>query len=173
MAPPQDAPAGPGNPGPAIPGPAIPSPAIYVDADACPVKAEVLKVAERHGTAVVLVSNSGMRTRAHPLVRNVMVSDASDAADDWIAAHIGPGDIAVTADIPLAARCLEKGAQVIGPDGRPFTAESIGGALAARELNRHLRETGAMSGGNAPFSARDRARFLDALDKALRARPAS
>lgn len=142
-------------------------PAIYVDADACPVKAEVLKVAERHGCEVFLVSNAGMRTRAHPLVRNIMVSDAADAADDWIADHIGIGDIAVTADIPLAARCLEKGARVLGHDGRAFTQETIGSALASRELNRHLRETGAMGGGNAPFSPRDRSRFLDALHKAL------
>lgn len=140
---------------------------IYVDADACPVKAEVLKVAERHATPVVFVSNSGMRTRAHPLVTNIMVSDAADAADDWIAENIAPGDIAVTADIPLAARCLEKGARALGPDGRRFTADNIGGALAARELNRHLRETGEMGGGNAAFSPRDRSRFLDALHTSL------
>lgn len=142
--------------------------AVYVDADACPVKAEIVKVAERHAATVYLVSNSGMRTRAHPLVRNVMVGDAADAADDWIAAHIAPGDVAVTADIPLAARCLEKGAYAIGPDGRAFTAQTIGSALAARELNRHLRELGETGGGGAPFSPRDRSRFLEGLDRALR-----
>jgi len=141
---------------------------IYIDADACPVKAEAVRVAERHGVVLYLVSNSGMRTHNHPLVRNILVSDTADAADDWIAAAIGAGDIAVTADIPLAARCLEKGAQALAPDGRPFTPQTIGAALATRALNQHLRETGVRAGGAARFGAQDRSRFIDALEHAIR-----
>ncbi|WP_027839906.1 YaiI/YqxD family protein [Pyruvatibacter mobilis] len=141
---------------------------IYIDGDACPVKSEAISVAERHTLPVFLVSNSGMRTGNHPLVKNIMVSDGADAADDWIAEEISAGDIAITADIPLADRCLKKDAHVIGPDGRAFTHQNIGSALAARELNRHLRETGVMTGGNAQFSKTDRSRFMNALDQLIR-----
>jgi len=141
---------------------------IYIDGDACPVKAEIISIAERHKLPVFLVSNSGMRTGNHPLVTNILVADGADAADDWIAEEIGPGDIAVTADIPLADRCLKKQARVLGPDGRAFTPQNIGSALAARELNRHLRETGMMTGGNAQFSKSDRSRFMNQLDQLIR-----
>ncbi len=142
---------------------------IYVDADACPVKGEVLRVAERHGLTVHMVSNSGMRPTGSPLVRPVVVPEGPDAADDWIADHIGPGDIAITSDIPLAARCLEKDAQALGPTGKPFTKNSIGMALAMRDLHAHLRETGEMSGGGRSFSKRDRSDFLQALEVAVQA----
>ncbi len=141
---------------------------VYIDGDACPVKAETIRVAERHALQVYLVSNSGMRTGNNPFVKNIMVAEGADAADDWIAEHVGTGDIAITADIPLAARCLEKGAQVVGPDGRPFTNENIGSALASRELNRHLRESGVMTGGNAEFSKGDRSRFMNQLEQMIR-----
>jgi len=144
------------------------SPEIYVDADACPVKAEVLRVAERHGLKVLMVGNSWMRMAAdNPLVNSVVVPEELDAADDWIAAHIGPGDIAVTADIPLAARCLEAGAQALGHTGKPFTEASIGNALAMRDLMAHLRDTGEISGGGPAFSKQDRSRFRSALETAV------
>ena len=142
---------------------------IYVDADACPVKGEVLRVAERHGVLVHMVSNSGFNTRGNPLIRSVMVSDAPDAADDWIAEHIQTGDVAVTADIPLADRCLKAGAAAIGPTGRAFTPENIGNALATRDLLAHLRETGESKGHNPSFTSQDRTRFLQALETVLRA----
>lgn len=141
---------------------------LFIDGDACPVKAETIRIAERHSLKVFLVSNSGMRTGNHPLVQNILVSDGADAADDWIAEQIGDGDIAITADIPLAARCLEKSAQVLGSDGRAFTPQNIGSALASRELNRHLRETGVMTGGNAQFSKADRSRFMNELERMIR-----
>lgn len=137
---------------------------IYVDGDACPVKGEVLRVAERHGVLVHMVSNSGFNTRGNPLIRSVMVPDTPDAADDWIAAHIGAGDIAITADIPLADRCLKAGAAALGPSGRAFTAENIGNALATRDLLAHLRETGESKGHNPSFTPQDRNRFLQALE---------
>ncbi len=143
-------------------------PEIFVDADACPVKQEVLRVAERHGLTVHLVSNRWHRGADHPLVRRVVVSDTPDAADDWIAAHIGPDDIAVTADIQLAARCLERQARVLGPGGRPFTRDSIGMALALRDITAHLRDIGEIGGGSPPFSKRDRSRFLSALEETVR-----
>ena len=142
---------------------------IYVDADACPVKEETVRVAERHGLTVHIVSNSGVRGPDHPLVRRVLVPGSPDAADDWIAERIGPGDICVTQDIPLAARCLEKGAKAIGPTGRPFTESSIGMALAMRDLARHRRELGETTGGPAPFGKRDRSAFLQALENAVQA----
>ena len=143
---------------------------IFVDGDACPVKDEVLRVAERHGVQVHLVGNSWLRAGgAHPLIHRVVVDEVLDAADDWIAEHIGPGDIAITADIPLAARCLEKGARVIGHTGQPFTEAGIGNALAMRELMAHLRDTGEVRGGGPPFSARDRSNFLQALENAVQA----
>jgi uncharacterized protein YaiI (UPF0178 family) len=140
---------------------------IYVDADACPVKDEVVRVAGRHGLATTFVANFGLRPSRDPMIRNVVVSQGADAADDWIVEHVAAGDIVVTADIPLARRALEKGAVVLGPTGRPFTQSSIGMALAMRELNQHLRETGESRGLNASFSARDRSAFLQALDEAV------
>jgi uncharacterized protein YaiI (UPF0178 family) len=143
-------------------------PAIYVDADACPVKEEVVRVAERHGLVVTFVSNGGLRPSRDPMIRNVVVSKGADAADDWIVETAGPGDVAVTADIPLAARLVAKGVHVLGPTGRPFTPETIGMAVAMRDLRQHLRETGESKGYNASFSPRDRSAFLSALDQAVR-----
>lgn len=140
-------------------------PEIFVDADACPVKDEVLRVAERHGVVVTMVANFGLRPSRDPMVRHVMVPQGADAADDWIVEHANASDIVVTSDIPLARRALEKGAHVLGPTGRPFTEQSIGMALAMRELNQHLRETGESKGYNAGFTARDRSNFLQALDE--------
>jgi hypothetical protein len=138
---------------------------IFVDGDACPVKAEVERVAERHGLKVVIVSNGGLRPSRHPLVRHVTVAAGADAADDWIVENAGDRDIVVTADIPLADRALKKGARVLGPAGKPFTADGIGTALGMRELQRHLRELS--PGGqthHAGFSKQDRSRFLNALE---------
>lgn len=140
---------------------------IYVDADACPVKDEVLRVAERHGLPVYIVSNSGMRPTGHPLVRPVVVTEGPDAADDWIVEHIAPGDICVTSDIPLASRCLKQSARAIRPDGTPFTEQSIGMALAMRDLMKNLRETGDVRGGNAAFGKADRSRFLRELEQLI------
>ncbi|WP_332715766.1 YaiI/YqxD family protein [Pelagibacterium mangrovi] len=140
---------------------------IYVDADACPVKAEVIRVAERHGVVVTFVANFGLRPSRDPMIRNVMVPQGADAADDWIVEHVAAGDIVVTADIPLASRALEKGAHVLGPTGRPFTSDSIGMALAMRDLNQHLRETGESKGYNKEYTSRDRSSFLQALDELL------
>jgi len=145
-----------------------PSPAIYVDADACPVKDEAVRVAERHGLVIHFVSNSFMRLPEGPLIRRMVVAEGADAADDWIVEHITARDIVVTADIPLAARSLKKGAQVIGPTGKPFTETGIGMALAMRELSAHLRETGESKGYNASFTKQDRSRFLEALELAVR-----
>jgi uncharacterized protein YaiI (UPF0178 family) len=143
------------------------NPILYVDADACPVKDEAVRVAERHNLPIHFVSNSWMGLPESPLVNRVVVSDSADAADDWIAERIGARDIAVTADIPLAARCLKRGAQAIGPTGKPFTQEGIGMALAVRELSSHLRETGESKGYNAGFTRADRSRFLQALEEAV------
>lgn len=143
-------------------------PTLFVDADACPVKAEVLRVAERHGVEVVMVSNGGLRPSRDPMVRHVVVGKGFDAADDWIAENAASNDVVVTADVPLAGRAVEKGALALGPTGREFTPENIGMATAMRDLGRHLRETGESSGFNAAFSARDRSQFLQALDRALR-----
>ncbi|MEZ5851887.1 MAG: YaiI/YqxD family protein [Hyphomicrobiaceae bacterium] len=140
---------------------------IFVDADACPVKDEVVRVAERHGLPVTFVANAWMRLPEGPLVARVLVQDGPDAADDWIAERIGADDIAITADIPLASRCLKAGAQAIGPTGRPFTDASIGMALAMRDLMRELRETGAVSGNNPSFTRNDRSKFLQALETAV------
>jgi uncharacterized protein YaiI (UPF0178 family) len=140
---------------------------IFVDADACPVKEEALKVAERYGLTIHYVSNAWMRLPEGPLVKRVIVPEGADAADDWIAEHISAGDIAVTQDIPLAARCLKKNAKAIGVTGRPYTEASIGMALAMRDLSQHLRETGEIRGGNAPFDRKDRSRFLQAMEEAV------
>lgn len=141
---------------------------IYVDADACPVKNEVLKVAERHDLAVTFVANGGLRPSRDPNVRNVVVSDGFDAADDWIVEQVGPSDLVVTADVLLAGRCVEKGTQAVGPTGRVYDSGSIGMATAMRNLNQHLRETGEISGHNASFSSQDRSRFLQILDRLVR-----
>jgi uncharacterized protein YaiI (UPF0178 family) len=141
--------------------------ALYIDADACPVKDEAVRVAERHGLVIHFVSNAYMRLPDGPLIRRVVVSDGPDAADDWIAERAGERDIVVTADIPLAARCLKAGARVVGPTGKPFTDANIGTALAMRDLSRHLRETGESKGYNAGFTRQDRSRFLQALEEAV------
>ena len=142
---------------------------IYIDADACPVKDEVVKVAERRDLPVVLVSNRGFRTGGHPLLRSVVVEATPDAADDWIAAAILAGDVCVTNDVPLAARCVAKGAKALSPSGKVFDADSMGMALAVRDLMTDLRDTGEISGGGPKgFSAQDRSRFLGALDALLR-----
>jgi uncharacterized protein len=140
---------------------------IYVDADACPVKAEVYRVAERHGVKVHVVANSFLTVPQSPLIERVVVGAGFDAADDWIAERARRGAVVVTADIPLASRCVKAGADVIGPTGRPFTEASIGMALATRNLMEDLRAMGDVSGGPKPFSAKDRSAFLSALDLAL------
>ena len=143
------------------------APRILVDADACPVKDEVYKVAWRHGVPVAIVSNQRIRVPEHPLIERVTVSDAFDAADDWIAAAAAPGTVVVTADILLADRALKAGATVLAPTGKPFTRASIGPAIATRAIMADLRAGGDVVGGPAPFSKADRSRFLQALDEAL------
>jgi uncharacterized protein YaiI (UPF0178 family) len=140
---------------------------IFVDADACPVKAEVYRVAERYGLRVYVVANSFINVPRDPRVERVVVNDSFDAADDWIAEHAGATDIVVTADIPLADRSLKKGATVIGSTGVPFTSASIGMAMANRDLLANLRAMGEMSGGPKPMTQRDRSRFLSTLDEAV------
>ena len=142
----------------------MPLPQVLVDADACPVKAEVLRVAERHGLVVTFVANFGLRPSRDPMVRHVVVAQGADAADDWIVDHATHGDLVITSDIPLAGRALKQGAHVLGPTGKPFTEHSIGMALAMRELNQHLRETGESKGHNAGFTAKDRTSFLHEFD---------
>ena len=137
---------------------------IYVDADACPVKAEILRVAERHGLKVTFVANCGLRPSRDPRVTNVIVSAGFDAADDWIAERAGAGDVVVTADVPLAGRCVAAGALVTGPTGRVFDQTNIGMATAMRDLSAHLRETGESKGYNAAFSPRDRSAFLETME---------
>ena len=142
---------------------------IYVDADGCPVKDEVYRVAGRYGLQVWVVANDWLRVPDDPLVSRVTVSEGLDRADDWIAERIGPGDVAVTADVPLAARCIERGSRVIAPDGRVFTPDAIGTVLASRNLMTALREAGEIRGGGRPFTKQDRSRFLGALDGAIQA----
>ncbi len=141
---------------------------IYVDADACPVKDEIVRVAERHGIAVHMVSDGGIRPNPHPLVTMTIVTQGSDAADDWIAERIGSGDICITNDIPLAARCIEAGARVIRPNGDQLDSNSIGSVLATRNLMTDLRSAGAVTGGPRPFDKKDRSRFLDFLERTIR-----
>jgi len=138
---------------------------IFVDADACPVKEEVYVVASRYNVPVVLVANQRMRTPTDLDVTLVVVESGPDVADDWIAEHVREHDVVVTADIPLAARCLERRASALGSDGRPFTEDMIGGALASRQLGADLREMGVVGRGPAALSARDRSRFLSRLDE--------
>ena len=140
---------------------------LYIDADACPVKDEVYRVAARLGLPVVVVANSWIRTPASPLITAVVVDEGPDVADDWIAERAGPGDVVITADIPLADRALKAGAQAIHPTGRVFSTDSIGAALASRGIGEHLRSMGEITGGPAPFAAADRSRFLQALDAAV------
>lgn len=140
---------------------------ILVDADACPVKEETYKVAFRHGVAVTIVSNSPIRVPRHDLIGRVVVGDAFDAADDWIAERADTGAICITGDILLAGRCLAAGATVIAPNGKPFTTSSIGGAIATRAIMADLRAGGEAVGGPPPFGKADRSRFLSALDEAV------
>ena len=144
---------------------------LYVDGDACPVREEVYRVAERLGLTVFVVSNGSrpIRPTGRPNVHLITVTSAPDAADDWIADRITPVDVCITADIPLASRCLAKAARAVAPNGKHWTAENIGNALAGRELSRHLRELGVVSGGAPAFSKQDRALFLSALDAAVQA----
>jgi len=143
------------------------TPHILVDADACPVKEEIYKVAYRHEVPVTIVSNSFLRVPDHPLIDREVVSDSFDAADDWIAERAGAHTVVITADILLADRCIKAGASVIGPNGKPFTANSIGGAVATRAIMADLRAGGDAIGGPPPFSKADRSRFLSALDEVL------
>lgn len=153
---------------PAISGPATPSGRrILVDADACPVKEEIYKVAFRHAVPVAVVSNSPFRVPVHPLISRVVVADSFDAADDWIAEAATPRCVVITADILLAERCLKRGAAVLAPTGRRFTLNSIGGQIATRAIMADLRAGGDAVGGPAPFAKTDRSRFLSALDEAL------
>jgi len=143
---------------------------ILVDADACPVKDEIFRVAARYGLKVLLVSNSPLRVPRNPLFESVVVAKGQfDGADDWIVEQATDRDIAVTSDIPLAARCLEKGARALDAKGRVYSPDSIGDALASRELMAHLRAMGDMGGGPPPFSARDRSTFLQRLDDLIQA----
>ena len=142
---------------------------IYVDADACPVKDEVERVATRHGLKTYMVSDGGLRPRQNPLIEMVVVSQGADAADDWIADHIQNADICVTNDIPLAARCIEKGALALRHNGDIFTEAGIGMALATRELMQELREAGTVSGGPRPFRKTDRSQFLNKLETTIQA----
>lgn len=144
---------------------------IYVDGDACPVREEVFRVADRLGLGVFVVSNGSrpIRPSGRPNVRMVVVAATPDAADDWIVEHVTAADVCVTADIPLASRCLAKGARALAPNGRVWTADNIGNALAGREVSRHLRELGVAAGGPAPLTKQDRSRFLSALDTVVQA----
>jgi len=150
------------------PDPNPPAPLILVDADACPVKDEVYRVAERCGVAVTIVANSFIRIPDDPLISRVIVSDGFDAADDWIVAHAHGRALVVTADILLAERCLQAGAAVLSPKGTAFTANSIGAAVATRAIMADLRAGGEQVGGPAPFTKADRSRFLQAMDAATR-----
>lgn len=142
---------------------------IYVDADACPVKDEVFRVAKRHALTVHVVANSRLNLPRDPLFRAVVVTGRFDAADDWIVEAVTPDDIAVTSDLLLASRCLKKGARVLDPKGRVFTDDSIGDALASREISAFLRDMGEQGGGPKPYTPADRSRFLGALENQIQA----
>ena len=142
---------------------------IFVDADACPVKQEVFRVANRYRLGVTLVANSWMRTPKEPWITLKVVADGFDAADDWIVEQVQPYDLVITADILLANRCLKKGARALGSGGEPFTEDNIGQAVATRDLLSDLRNTGEITGGPPPFKKRDRSRFLQQLDNAVQA----
>ncbi|MBV9509562.1 MAG: YaiI/YqxD family protein [Caulobacteraceae bacterium] len=141
--------------------------AIFIDADACPVKEETYRVAQRYGLKTYVVANAFLMVPASPLIERVVVEAGPDAADDWIAEQAAPGDVVVTNDIPLAGRALRAGAAAIAPNGRAFTEGSIGAALSQRALMEHLRSVGEITGGPAPFARADRSRFLQALDEAI------
>jgi uncharacterized protein len=141
---------------------------IYVDADACPVKDEIYRVALRHGVPVSVVAGNFIRVPQDPLIERIAAGAGMDAADDWIVERVRPGDVVVTSDIPLASRCVKAGADVIAPNGKPFTEESIGMTLAVRNLMTDLRSAGEVTGGPRSFAPRDRSTFLSALDQTLR-----
>lgn len=140
---------------------------LFIDADACPVKEEVYRVARRYGLKVFVVSNAWINVPREPLIEQVVVDAGPDVADDWIAERAAAGDIVITADIPLADRCLKAGAQALKANGQPFTTDSIGSALAGRMVGEHLRSMGVATSGPPPFSAGDRSKFLQALDTAV------
>lgn len=140
---------------------------LYIDADACPVKDEVYRVAARYGLSVFVVSNSWIRTPKAPQITSVVVDEGPDAADDWIAARAGAADVVITADTPLAERVLARGAQALHPNGRVFTSDNIGGAMASRAIGEHLRSFGEVTSGPRPFAPTDRSRFLQSLDAAV------
>jgi hypothetical protein len=140
---------------------------IYIDADACPVKDEVYRVAQRYGLTTTVVSNSFIQIPRSPLIERMIVDAGPDVADDWIAERCRPGDIVVTNDIPLADRVLKAGGAAIAPNGRAFTADTIGAALASRAIGEHIRSMGEMTGGPKAFAPADRSRFLQALDEAV------
>jgi len=140
---------------------------IFIDADACPVKDEVYRVAQRYGLQVHVVANAFIQVPAHPKIARVVVEAGPDVADDWIAQRATPGDVVITNDIPLAERVLQAGAAAVSPTGRPFTVDSIGTAIAQRAIMEQLRSTGAVTGGPKPFDRTDRSRFLQALDEII------
>ena len=142
---------------------------IYIDADACPVKEEVYRVARRYRLAVTLVANAWMRVPNEKQIRLEVVADGFDAADDWIVAHVQPLDVVVTADVVLASRCVKAGARVLGPSGKPFTEDNVGQAVAMRDLMADLRGAGEITGGPPPLTKRDRSRFLQKLDEVIQA----
>jgi hypothetical protein len=142
---------------------------IFVDADACPVKDEVYRVAARHGCAVLVVANQRITVPRSPLIEMKVVSGKFDAADDWIVEQLTPTDLAITSDILLAARCIKQGARVLDPKGRVFTDDNIGDALASREISAFLRDMGARGGGPAPYGPKDRSRFLQAVENLIQA----
>ena len=142
---------------------------IYVDADACPVKDETVRVAQRHGLKVFMVSDGGVRPHPDPMVQIVVVTQGADAADDWIAEHVGPGDVVITSDIPLADRCIKAGSRAMRPNGEVFTEDAIGMTLATRNLMTDLRETGQVTGGPRPYSKNDRSQFLNTLETEVQA----
>jgi uncharacterized protein YaiI (UPF0178 family) len=145
-----------------------PTTRIYVDADACPVKDEIYRVAARHGLPVSVVAGQFIRVPQDPLIERIAAGSGMDAADDWIAERAGKGDIVITSDIPLASRCVKAGAEVIAPNGKPFTEQSIGMTLAVRNLMTDLRSSGEVTGGPKSFAPRDRSAFLSALDQTIR-----
>ena len=140
---------------------------IFVDADACPVKEEIFKVAARHGWKTHVVSNSWFWLPEAPFINRIVVRNCPDAADDWIAEHSGKGDLVITNDIPLASRCLKSGAKALRPSGKAFTEDNIGMGIAMRELSAHLRDVGEITGGPSAFNKRDRSRFLSAMDEII------
>jgi len=140
---------------------------LFIDADACPVKEEAYRVARRYGLRVYVVSNGWMMVPREPLIEQVVVDAGPDVADDWIAERVGPADIVITSDIPLAERALKAGGQALNPKGKPFTPDSIGSALAGRAIGEHLRSIGEVTRGPAPFGPADRSNFLQALDQAV------